>query len=134
MGVTDQGSAIAERLYSAFGQGDIDTVLSLLDESVVWELIGPDEIPYFGRYEGVDRVREFFDLLARWCIVERFEVNRITPTRDGVVAEGVEVGRFEGREQPYEMRWCHVMRVADGRIVEFTDHLDSAPMLAAWQS
>jgi len=26
------------------------------------------------------------------------------------------------------------MRVRDGRIVRFTDYLDTAPMLAAWRS
>ncbi len=38
------------------------------------------------------------------------------------------------RAGPYEMRWCHVLEIEGGRIVRFTDHLDTAPMLAPWRS
>ena len=131
--VPDHGRVVAEQLYAAFGAGDIPGVLSLLAPDVIWELIGPDDIPYFGRYEGVQQVESFFELLGHWCIVESFEVTRITTTDVGVVAEGTERGRFADRVRSYDMRWCHVMRVADGRIVEFTDYLDTAPMLEAWR-
>ena len=126
--------AIAEALYEAFGRGAIDDVLALLDPAIGWELVGPAEIPYFGRYEGIAEVGTFFDLLGTHCIVERFEVNNITETEDGVIAEGLERGRFARHRDAYDMRWCHVMTMSRGRISSFTDYLDTAPMLAAWRS
>jgi ketosteroid isomerase-like protein len=129
-----RGRPIAERLYAAFSAGDIETVIGLLDPGIVWELVGPAEIPYFGRYDGVAGVRRFFDLLGAHCQVERFEATRITETETGVMAEGLERGRFSGHRDPYEMRWCHIFTVSGGRIMSFTDYLDTAPMLAAWRS
>ena len=135
--VNEPGSTshdVAASLYDAFGAGDIERIISLLDPAVVWELVGPDEIPYFGRYEGVAEVRTFFERLGEWCIVEQFEVSRIVETERGALAEGLERGRFTGRDAGYDMRWCHVMTISSGRITAFTDYLDTAPMLAAWRS
>jgi ketosteroid isomerase-like protein len=127
-------SAVAETLYGAFARGAIDVVLEQLDRDVVWELVGPSELPYFGRYEGIPEVRRFFDLLGTHCLVERFEVTGIVETESGAVAEGFERGRFAGHPDAYDMRWCHVMTMSGGRITTFTDYLDTAPMLAAWRS
>lgn len=126
--------ATAEALYGAFARGAIDEVLEHLDPGITWELIGRSEIPYFGRYEGVDEVRRFFDLLGEHCVVEQFDVDRLTDTSTGVVAEGRERGRFASHPEPYEMRWCHVMTMSSGRITSLTDYLDTAPMVAAWHS
>ncbi|MEM9516538.1 MAG: nuclear transport factor 2 family protein [Actinomycetota bacterium] len=129
----DPGS-VAAQLYERFQSGDIDSVLDLLDPDATWELVGPTEIPYFGRYRGRDDVERFFGLLGEHCVVEAFGVDRITPTADGAVAEGFERGHFAGKSVSYDMRWCHVMTIADGRIQRFVDYLDTSPMLAAWRS
>jgi ketosteroid isomerase-like protein len=134
MSVIGTARAVAEHLYAAFGEGDLDTVLGLLAPDIEWELVGPREIPYFGRYDGLDEVRRFFGLLGEHCIVESLEPQRFTAADEMVVVEGVERGSFRGRPEPYEMRWCHLMTVSGGRIVRFTDHMDTAPMLAAWRS
>ncbi len=66
--------------------------------------------------------------------MEEFEVQSLIGTERGALAEGRERGRFTGRPLAYEMRWCHVLEVDEGRITRFTDHLDTAPMIAAWRS
>jgi hypothetical protein len=40
----------------------------------------------------IDEVRRFFDLLGEHCAVEKFDVDRLTETSTGVVAEGRERG------------------------------------------
>ncbi len=124
----------ASALYERFQAGDIDGVIGLLHPDVTWELVGPAEIPYFGRYEGVAEVQRFFGLLGEHCVVEAFGVDRVTATDGGAVAEGFERGHFAGKSATYDMRWCHVMTIADGRIAGFTDYLDTAPMLDAWRA
>ena len=123
---------IANRLYAYFEAGDIDALLGLLDPEVEWELVGPREIPYFGKYKGLDEVRTFFERLGSSLEVERFDLDTITATTSGAVAEGSEQASFRANGERYEMRWCHVIEVEDERIVRFTDYLDTAPMLAAW--
>jgi uncharacterized protein len=125
---------VAQDLYGSFTAGDVEAVLSLLDPAVEWELVGPLEIPYFGRYAGLEQVRAFFQLLGTTLEVRAFEVRSITATDVGVVAEGFERGCFTTNGQCYDMRWCHVMVMRAGRIVGFTDYPDTAPMLAAWHA
>jgi uncharacterized protein len=125
---------VARRLYEAFGSGNDDALVALLDQQVEWELVGPSEIPYFGVYRGPEGVRQFLGLLADHCRVEEFEVLSVIETERGALAEGRELGHFAGHPRTYEMRWCHVLEIARGRITRFTDHLDTAPMIEAWRS
>ena len=122
----------AARLYECFTAGDIDGLLALLDPKIEWELVGPEEIPYFGKYTGLDQVRMFFEQLGSHLEVERFDLDTLTPTVSGTVAQGSERACFVTNGACYEMRWCHVIEMRDGLIVRFTDYLDTAPMLAAW--
>ena len=125
-------TAVARRLYDAFTTGDLEGVFAVLHPGVEWELVGPAEIPYFGRYRGAEEMRRFFEVLGATCQVEAFEVHQTTETARGAVVEGFERGTFVGRGS-YEMRWCHVMEMEDGLIRRFTDHLDTAPMSDAWR-
>ena len=78
--------------------------------------------------------RGFFASLGEHGVVESFVVDRITRTDDGALAEGSERAHSCGRSASYDMRRCQVMRIEYGRITSFVDHVDSAPMLAAWRS
>jgi ketosteroid isomerase-like protein len=119
---------VASRLYEAFSSGAVEDLLALLD------LVGPDEIPYFGAYRGIEDVRRFLGLLGDHCQVEEFEVQSLIETERGALAEGRERGHFSGHPGAYEMRWCHVLEISGGRVKSFTDHLDTAPMIEAWRS
>jgi uncharacterized protein len=125
---------VASRLYEAFSGGEVEDFLALLDPEVEWELVGPEEIPYFGAYRGIEEVRRFLGSLADHCQVEEFEVQSLIETVHGALAEGRERGQFTGHPGSYEMRWCHVLEITDGRVTRFTDHLDTAPMIDAWRS
>jgi len=125
---------VASRLYEAFSGGDVEGFLALLDPEVEWELVGPEEIPYFGAYRGIEEVRRFLGLLRDHCQVEEFEVRSLIETEHGALAEGRERGHFTGHPGIYETRWCHVLEIDGGRVKSFTDHLDTAPMIEAWRS
>lgn len=48
--------------------------------------------------------------------MELFEVQSLIGTERGALAQGRERGRFTGHRRPYEMRWCHVLEIDQGRI------------------
>ncbi len=136
MRVADESDrmSVAKELYAAFERGDLETIYGLLDENVLWEMLGPSELPHSGTYRGVEEVRRFFEILLEHTVVERIEMNRFTETSDGVIVEGFERGSFRGHPASYDMRWCHVMTIDDGRITRFTDYHDTAPMVEAIRS
>ena len=134
MGEVGPNAAVAKQLYDAFLKNDTEAIYALLDPEVEWELVGPEEVPHFGRYRGVEDVKRFFGLLAENLQVDTFEVHSYTETANGCYAEGLERGHFPGHAKPFEMRWCHLFRVENGRITSFRDYHDTSPMVDAWRS
>ena len=60
-----ENAAVVEAAYEAFGRGDIEAVLGMLDDDVVWS--APLTVPHGGTYKGVDGVLSFFQGLgAQW--------------------------------------------------------------------
>jgi ketosteroid isomerase-like protein len=52
--------ALVQRGYDAFGRGDIEVLLALLDDNVEWITPGPSDLPTAGRRRGRQQVAEFF--------------------------------------------------------------------------
>ncbi len=51
---------VVQKLYEAFGRGDLPTILSHLAEDVTWKCLGPAEIPFGGTRQGREQVAQFF--------------------------------------------------------------------------
>ena len=128
------GCAVARQLYDAFLAGDLDAIYQLLHPAIEWELVGPAEVPHFGRYEGLEGVKAFFATVGRINHVESFEVVSYTETEKGACVECLERGHFEGHPLPFELRSCQIMELEDGRIRRFRIYQDTARMVDAWRS
>jgi uncharacterized protein len=81
--------ALAQKLYAAFGRGDIQTILDHLTADVEWRLEGPASLPLAGIRHGRAGVAGFFQELAA------HDDPKLTPER--FIAQGdflVMVGRY----------------------------------------
>ena len=115
---------VINRFYEAGNVGDMDTLLSLLDDDIRWTNIGTTQFsmtcngrqdlienllgPVFGRLEnGI--VAHVHNVIAEgeWVAVQ---LTGEATTRDG---------------RPYNNTYCHVFRVNGGKIVEATEYFDS---------
>jgi ketosteroid isomerase-like protein len=56
--------ALVEKMYAAFGRGDVRTILDHLTPNVEWTLEGPSVIPFAGKRIGPAQVHKFFEALA----------------------------------------------------------------------
>lgn len=126
--------AIATKLYDAFLAGDIDGIYALLDPDIEWEVVGSAEVPHFGCYRGLEEVKRFFSIISKINRVESFEVLSCTETEKGAYVECLERGHFAGHPQPFEMRSCQILELANGSIVRFRIYQDTAQMVDAWRS
>jgi uncharacterized protein len=122
---------LANLIYRAFGAGNLAAILNILHEDINWEVIGPSEIPYFGRFHGKQEVQRFFSLVA-----ETEDVDYLTPEEfiaDGayVVVLGKEQGRVKATGKMFQTSWSHVWEFAHGKIVRFREYIDPVPILAA---
>ena len=120
-----------QRGYEAFGRGDIDGLLGLLDEQIVWVTPGPPELATSGRRTGRQQVGAFFGAVNELFDIQRFEPSEFIAQGDKVVVLGSETARARATGAVIELDWVHVFTVRDGVIVAFQEHADTARIVAA---
>jgi uncharacterized protein len=121
----DENKQIVQAFYNASNQGDMDRLLALLADDIIWNNIGSTR--YSGTYAGKE------SLLAN-LIGQLFGQLKagINATLDNMIAEGDFVvvqlrGQAETVEgRPYNNTYCHVFRIHSGRIAEMTEYCDTA--------
>src|SRR5881394_2774369 len=91
--MTEQdNTALVQKLYAAFGRGDVQTVLNHLTDDVQWRLDAPAVIPFAGARKGRAEVQGFFEALGS-------TVQNPKLTVEHLVAQGnlvATIGRFGG--------------------------------------
>jgi hypothetical protein len=121
---TEETRARIAHVFSAWAEGDTKPFFALVDDDVIWTVIGTT--PISGRYESK---REFLKgafgrLGPRLEGVPRSKVVNVLVDGDHVVLQ------WEGTTRsvtgkPYHQTYCWVIRLRDERIVEVTAYLDT---------
>ena len=117
---------ILESAYASFAKGDVPAVLAAMDPNIEWNeaegfpiysgtLVGPQAI--------VDGV-----FMRMGEIGDNFSVNPTQLVADGdtVVALGTYSWNHKGSGKPAEVKIAHVWTFADGRVIRFQQHVDTA--------
>jgi uncharacterized protein len=123
---------ICRQLFERFTAGDVDGVLSLLADDVVWTIPGKRESnPVAGDYDK-ERLRGLFTRMQ--AALE----NGLTMTVTGMVAEDDRVaaevessGDLRNGRQ-YRQRYHFLMVVRDGRIATVREYLDTQHVMDVW--
>jgi uncharacterized protein len=123
--------ALMDRFHTALGKGDVDTLLEILADDIVWQ--PPESAPIepihgkaavaqaFGR----DIVRQTFDLS------QPFELERGDMIVDGnraVVQQRI-IATAKATGLPYDNKYCWIYTCADGKIAAMDEYADT--MIAA---
>ena len=122
-----ENAAVVEAAYEAFGRGDIEAVLGMLDADVEWSV--PMTVPHGGTFKGVDGVLSFFQGLGgKWdgLGLDVETVADIGPDQAvGIVrASGTRTG---GGAESYGT--AMVFTIRDGKIARFREFVDlDAPL------
>jgi ketosteroid isomerase-like protein len=125
--------AVVQKLYEAFGRGDLPTILSHLAEDVTWKYLGPAEIPFGGTRHGREQVAQFFAAIAGSLEVQDFGIDRFVVQDDTVVALGHERMRVRATGRTYKTDWAHVFTLQEGKVVEFREYADTAAVAEAFR-
>jgi uncharacterized protein len=114
--VSEENKELIKKGYAAFSSGDVETVMDLFDDDIVW--VQPGKSVISGTYRGKAEVMELLGELAE---------KRLTVKLNGLVAEGdtvvalteVSVGGETGQN-------ADVFTVRDGKTVRAQVHGDTA--------
>ncbi|MBI3803214.1 MAG: nuclear transport factor 2 family protein [Nitrospirae bacterium] len=124
---------VVQKMYAAFGKGDIPTIINSLTEEVDWQMIGPKEIPHAGPHRGRDQVAAFFEKVATGSDIQQFEPREYVAQGDKVVALGYYKGKAKATGKMYETEWAMVFTVRNGKVARFREYSDSANLVAAYK-
>lgn len=118
---------IMETYYNSINKGDFDTVIDLMSEDVVFNIIGTG--PFSGRWEGRDRVYEVLvpslmksfkpesvEFAGKWkimCCDEKRVVGLMTGNA------------ITNDNKKFETTYCQIFKIQDSKIIEVYEFLDT---------
>lgn len=129
-----QNLDIVRQGYEAFGRGDLEALLDLMDPQVTFTTPGPAELPTAGTRRGRDGVRQFFETLPSVVDIKRFEPKEFLAQGDRVVVIGDDTSVAKATGAMIEGRWVHIFTVRSGKIVMFEERMDVSPLVAELRS
>ena len=117
-------AAIVRQLYDAFAHGDVSSALGALDPQVEWRV--PSGSPYAGIYRSPQAVAEqvFGRLMQEWDDWQ-MSVDQVLDAGEHVVVLGTESGTHRRTGRRAEASAAHVLRLRNGKVVAFTDYVDT---------
>jgi hypothetical protein len=125
-----QNLDVVRQGYDAFGRGDINALLNLLDENVEWITPGPPDVPTAGERRGRQAVAEFFKTLDENFEITKFETREFLAQGDRVVVFGNDTARIRATGKALDSSWVHSFVVENGKIVNFTEYGDMSAIVA----
>ena len=124
-----QNLEIIRSIYAAFGRGDLEAILAVLDSQVTWRTPGPPDLPTAGLRRGIAEVREFFGLLLTTFDLQEFRPADFLAQGDKVVILGTSREGPKGTGRLVDFRWVHVFTIRNGKIVEFEEPADVSALV-----
>ena len=121
--------AVVHSVYAAFGRGDLNGILALLDPQVSWRTPGAPDLPTGGLRHGVAEVRDFFGLLLSTFDMQDFQPSDFLAQGDKVVVLGTSREGPKGTGRLVDFRWVHVFTIRGGKIVSFEEPADVSALV-----
>lgn len=128
------GIVVVKKFYDSFVQGDIDAVVACLSDQLDWResenfFLG-DRNPYLTPAAVVEGV---FKRIAKEFKDYQAGPTELIDAGDVVVALGRSKGIMAATGKPFDARYTHVVRVADGKIVSWHQLIDTLEVWRAQQ-
>ena len=126
--------ALVEKMYAAFGRGDVQTILDHLAPNVEWTMEGPSTLPFAGKKIGPGQVRSFFESLATTQENQKLTIDDYIAQGDKVATTGRYSAVVKATGKRFDCAVAHVFTIRDGKITKFLDFADTAQMADAYVS
>jgi hypothetical protein len=125
--------SLLKQAYDAYDQGDIQRLLGMLAQDIDWELPDIEGVPFAGKRHGADQVADFFRILAECQEPREFRPDQFIAQGDQVVVLGHGTFAVKATGAEYSSDWCHIFRVAGGKIASFKEYDDTHQAAQAYQ-
>ncbi len=131
---TQANIGLLEQAYDAYEKGDIQRLLSMCTQDIEWDLPEVEGIPFTGKRQGLNQVADFFRILAECQAPREFRPDQYIGQDDQVVVLGHATFTVKATGAEFSGDWCHVFRIAGGKIASFKEYDDTHKAAQAYQA
>jgi len=117
---------VVQRMFRAFGNGDIEGMKKTVSSNTVWSYSGPKSIPYTGTYKGPEGVGQFVINIVSNVEILDFKTFEFISEGNNVVVTGYEKQKIKKNGQILEQKWVQVYKVENGLITSMDEYADTA--------
>lgn len=124
--MSDPKIEAVQRLYEAFGRGDVDAVLADLSDDVDWAAeASSTSVPWYGKYRGKGEVPQFFQDIGTNVEITEFTPLAFTSNENDVIVAVRWAYTVNATGKTAAMTMQHWWHFADGKIVSFRGSEDT---------
>ena len=98
---TNDPLATVQRMFEAFGKGDLDGLLETVHPDSRWTYVGANPRPTKRVYTGKDGAGRFFETILRNLDMTAFQPREFVTENDTVVVIGFESGTVKATGKPF---------------------------------
>lgn len=121
-----QDVEVVNKMFQAFGTGNMEALKLTLSDSTIWKYNGSDLIPYSGIYKGKEQVVKFIGNIVSSVDILDFKVEQIISNGKTVVVLGSEKQKVKKNGNILEQKWVQVYTVEDGLISKMEEFANTA--------
>ena len=131
--MSDPKIEAVQRVYEAYGRGDVNAVLAEVSDDVEWGAeAASTSVPWFGAHPGKDGVARFFQEIGSNIDVTEFTPLSFTSNETDVIVAVHWTYTVKATGKGAAMNMQHWWRFADGKIVSFHGSEDTEQSAAAF--
>ena len=124
--------ALIQKLYAAFGKGDVPTLLEYMSDDIDWgiEAEVSTAVPWHGTGTGKKFAAKFFEALGREAVFTRFEPSGFLASDTHVACLVTFEATIKKNGKKTLQNVCHYFSVKSGRVTRWRGWEDTAATMA----
>jgi ketosteroid isomerase-like protein len=122
----EQNIAVAEGAINAFLKGNIQEVLDVCTEDIIWTTHQNPDVPFAKTYEGKAGTGQFFNDLGSSVDFSVFTPGKYYGDEDMVFVKTHQAATVKATGKTYDHQMLMTFKLRDGKIAEFFAYVDSA--------
>lgn len=122
MATANDPTATVQRMFAAFGEGDLDALLETVHPESQWTYFGANPRLSNATFSGHERVRRFFEGILQRLEMTSFNPEEFIAQGNTVVIFGNEAGTVRATGQPFRNEWTQKYVVEDGLITRMVEY------------
>ncbi|MGE5106549.1 MAG: nuclear transport factor 2 family protein [Sphingobacteriales bacterium] len=123
---------IIQQLYKNFAAGNIPAVLAAFDKDIVWIRPGEPDIPFSGKFTGLDGLGKMFALQSASIKIKSFVPEKFCTNENTVVVIGHDTVEVIPTCKTYNTDWVQAFTLKDGLITNVMVYIDTNAIAKAF--